>query len=284
LVADLRELLRKADKGGYAIPAFNYSDIWDLLAIIEAAEEENSPVIVSSNPLVVKAIGVDYLGAVGRVAMKTAKIPLIHHLDHSTSFELCIRCIDKGYSSVMIDGSALKLEENIALTKSVVEYAHSKGVYVEGEIGRIKGRGIEGGYKENNYLVKVEEAVQFVKETKVDALAIGIGTAHGFYKTKPKLNFKRLSEVNRVIDVPLVLHGGTGIPDEDIKRAIALGINKVNIGTLIHSTYMNSLREELNNRDKNPYTLDIMIPVKEKIKEVVRERIRVCLSNGKAPR
>jgi len=284
LIADLRELLRKADESGYAIPAFNYSDIWDLLAIIEAAEEENSPVIVSSNPLVVKAIGVNYLGAVGRVAMKMAKIPLIHHLDHSTSFEICIRCIERGYPSVMIDGSALKLEENIALTKSVVEFAHSKGVYVEGEIGRIKGRGMEGGYKEDDYLVEVEEAVQYVKETKVDSLAIGIGTAHGFYKMEPKLNFKRLSEVNKVIDIPLVLHGGTGIPDEDVKRAIALGMSKVNIGTLIHSAYMNSLREELNNRDENPYTLDVMIPVKEKVKEVVRERIRVCLSNGKAPR
>lgn len=276
---NLKELLKKADEGGYAIPAFNYSDIWDFLAIIEAAEEERSPVIISSNPLVVKAIGIDYLTAIGKVGVQLTRVPLIHHLDHSTSFELCAECVEKGYSSVMIDGSALKLEENIALTRKMVEFAHSKGVCVEGELGRIKGKSIEGEYKEKDFLVNVEEAIQFVKETKVNSLAIGIGTAHGFYKTKPELNFERLAEVNEAIKTPLVLHGGTGIPDEDIKKAISLGINKVNIGTIIHCTYMNSLKEELNKRDKNPYTLEVMLPVKEKIKKVAKERIRVCGSS-----
>lgn len=279
---DLKELLKDADEGGYAIPAFNYSDIWDFLAIIEAAEEESSPVIISSNPLVVGAIGVDYLATMGKTAMRIADVPLIHHLDHSISFELCARCIEKGYPSVMIDGSALELKENIALTRKVVELAHPKGVCVEGEIGRIMGKGIEGEYGGEDFLVNVEQAIQFVKETEVDSLAVGIGTAHGFYATKPKLNFQRLSEANEAIQTPLVLHGGTGLPDEDIKKAISLGINKVNIGTIIHCTYMNSLKEELNARDKNPYTLEVMSPVKGKIKEVVKERIKVCGSNGKA--
>ena len=278
---DLKELLKEADEGGYAVPAFNYSDIWDFLAIVEAAEEESSPVIISSNPLVVEAIGLDYLATMGKTAMQIAKIPLIHHLDHSSSFELCARCIEKGYPSVMIDGSTLGLKENIALTRKVVQFAHPKGVYVEGEIGRIMGKGIEGEYRGEDFLVNVEQAIQFVKETEVDSLAVGIGTAHGFYATKPKLNFQRLSEVNEAIQIPLVLHGGTGLPDEDIKRAISLGINKVNIGTIIHCTYMNSLKEELNARDKNPYTLEVMRPVKKKIKEVVKERIKVCGSNGK---
>ena len=278
---NLKELLKKADEDGYAIPAFNYSDIWDFLAIIEAAEEERSPVIISSNPLIAEAIGIDYLTAIGKVSMHLAKVPLIHHLDHSTSFELCAECIEKGYPSVMIDGSALKLKENIALTRKVVEFAHPKGVCVEGELGRIKGKSIEGEYRGEDFLVDVEEAIQFVKETKVDSLAIGIGTAHGFYKTNPELNFERLAEVNEAIKIPLVLHGGTGIPDEDIKKAISLGINKVNIGTIIHCTYMNNLKEELNKRDKNPYTLKVMLPVKEEIKKVVKERIRVCGSSGK---
>ncbi len=278
---NLKELLKMADEGGYAIPAFNYSDIWDFLAIVEAAEEEKSPVIISSNPLVVKAIGVDYLAVIGEVSMQLAEVSLIHHLDHSTSFELCAECIKKGYPSVMIDGSTLKLEENIALTREVVEFAHPKGVCVEGELGRIKGKSIEGKYKGEDFLVNVEEAIQFVKETKVDSLAIGIGTAHGFYDTNPELNFERLAEVNEAIKIPLVLHGGTGIPDEDIKKAISLGINKVNIGTIIHCTYMNSLKEELSKRDKNPYTLEVLLPVKEEIKKVVKERIRVCGSSGK---
>ena len=278
---NLKELLKKADEGRYAIPAFNYSDIWDFLAIIEAAEQERSPVIISSNPLVVKAIGVDYLAAINKVSVHLAKVPLIHHLDHSTSFELCVECVEKGYPSVMIDGSALKLEENIALTRKVVEFAHPKGVCVEGELGRIKGKSIEGEYKGEDFLVGVEEAIQFVKETKVDSLAIGIGTAHGFYETRPELNFERLAEVNEAIKISLVLHGGTGIPDEDIKKAISLGINKVNIGTIIHCTYMNSLKEELNRRDKNSYTLEVMLPVKEEIKKVVKEGIRVCGSSEK---
>ena len=278
---NLKELLKKADEGGYAIPAFNYSDIWDLLAIIEAAEEEKSSVIISSNPLVAKAIGIDYLAAIGKISVHLAKVPLIHHLDHSTSFELCAECVEKGYPSVMIDGSALKLEQNIALARRVVEFAHLKGVCVEGELGRIKGKSIEGKYKGEDFLVNVEEAIQFVKETKVDSLAIGIGTAHGFYKTSPELNFERLAEINEAIKIPLVLHGGTGIPDEDIKKAIFLGMNKVNIGTIIHCTYMNSLREELNKREKDPCTLEVMFPVKEKIKKVVKERIQVCGSSEK---
>ncbi len=278
---NLKALLKKADEGRYAIPAFNYSDIWDFLAIIEAAEEERSPVIISSNPLVAEAIGVDYLAAIGKVSMQLVKVSLIHHLDHSTSFDLCAECVEKGYPSIMIDGSALKLEENIPLARKVVEFAHPKGVCVEGELGRIKGKSIEGEYKGEDFLVNIEEAIQFVKETKVDSLAIGIGTAHGFYDTNPELNFQRLAEVNEAIKIPLVLHGGTGIPDEDIKKAISLGINKVNIGTVIHCTYMNSLKEELSKRDKNPYTLEVMLPVKEKIKKVVKERIRVCGSSGK---
>jgi len=278
---NLKELLKKADEGKYAIPAFNYSDIWDLLAIIEAAEEEKSSVIISSNPLVAKAIGIDYLAAIGKISVHLAKVPLIHHLDHSTSFELCAECVEKGYPSVMIDGSALKLKENIALTRKVVKFAHPKGVCVEGELGRIKGKSIEGKYKGEDFLINVEEAIRFVKETKVDSLAIGIGTAHGFYKARPELNFERLDEVNEAIKIPLVLHGGTGIPDEDIKKAISLGINKVNIGTIIHCTYMNSLKEELNKRDKNPYTLEVLLPVKEEIKKVVKEKIKICGSSEK---
>ncbi|GAH93149.1 unnamed protein product, partial [marine sediment metagenome] len=148
----------------YAIPAFNYSDIWDLLAIIEAAEEERSPVIISSNPLVVKAIGVDYLTAINKVSVHLAKISLIHHLDHSTRFELCAECVEKGYPSVMIDGSALKLKENIALARRVVEFAHPKSVCVEGELGRIKGKSIEGEYEAEDFLVNVEEAIRFKGE------------------------------------------------------------------------------------------------------------------------
>ncbi len=278
----LKELLHDADHGGYAIPSFNYSDLWDFLAIAEAAQEEQAPVMVASNPLVVQAIGADVLGAVGRAVMGKARIPLIHHLDHSFSVEMCKEAIDQGYPSVMIDASKHPLEENIRQVKEVVAYAHPRGVHVEAEIGKIKGKGIEGDFKGGDFLVEVEEAKKLVEATGVDSLAVGIGTAHGFYEGVPEINFTRLAEVNEALSIPLVLHGGTGIPEEDIRKAIRYGINKVNVGTIIHCTYMNSLREELNRRGENPYTLDVIKPVKERIKSVIKSWIRTCMANGKA--
>lgn len=278
----LKELLKKANQGGYAIPSFNYSDIWDFLAIIEAAEEEEAPVMIASNPLVVDQIGIELCGAFGKAAMEKAKIPLIHHLDHSLKVEMCRDAVNNGYPSVMIDASKYSLEENIRMVKEVVGFSHPKGVHVEAELGRIKGKGIEGDFMGGDFLVQVDEAITLVKETGVDSLAIGIGTAHGFYKGKPEINFERLAEVNDAVDISLVLHGGTGISEEDIRKAIKNGINKVNVGTIIHCTYMNSLREELMKRGLNTYMLDVIKPVKEKIKEVVKVWIRRCMVNKKA--
>jgi len=277
----LKDILMKADAGGYAIPSFNYSDIWDFLAIVEAAEEEEAPVMIASTPLVVTRIGVEICGAIGLAAMKKAKSPLIHHLDHSFSIEMCKDAIDNGYPSVMIDASKYELEENTRITKEVVEYAHPRGVFVEAEIGRIKGKGIEGDFKGGDFLVQVEEAIALVKATNVDSLAIGIGSAHGFYQGKPEINFDRLSEVNNAIDTPLVLHGGTGIPSEDVQRAIKNGINKLNVGTIIHCTFMNNMYKELKKAGENAYTIDIVKPVIEEIKKVVKSWIHTCIAQKK---
>jgi len=276
------DILLKADAEGYAVPAFNYSDIWDLQAIVEAAEEERAIIMISANPLVMAAIGTHMNAAMGQAAMEDAKTPVLQHLDHSFKEELCYDAIDHGFHSVMMDASKYPLNENIAIVKRVVDYAHARGVIVEAELGRIRGAGIEGEYTGTDFLVDPEECKELVKRTGADSLAIGIGNAHGFYKGKPELNFKRLKEVNDVVDVPLVLHGGTGIPAEDIQKAIKGGINKVNVGTIIHCTYMNGMREELNRLGENPYTLDVVKPVKEKIKAVVKEWIRVCMCSGRA--
>jgi len=278
----LRELLAAADNGGYAIPSFNYSDIWDFLAIVEAAKELNAPIMIASNPLVAEMISVEICGAIGVAAMEKATIPLCHHLDHSFTVDLCLRAIDNGYPSVMIDASKYDLARNIHDVKTVVDYAHPRNVHVEGEIGKIKGKGIEGNFTGGDFLVEVADAVALVEATGLDSLAVGIGTAHGFYEGKPEINFKRLAEVNEAVSIPLVLHGGTGISEEDIKKAIKYGINKVNVGTIIHCTYMNNLRKELNARDENPYTLEVVKPVMEKIKEVVKMWIKVCMADGKA--
>ena len=278
----LKELLQKADNGGYAIPAFNYSDIWDFLAIIEAAEELEAPVMLASNPLVVEAIGVEICGAMGVAAMAKAKTPLIHHLDHSFSYEMCSDAVKNGYPSIMIDASKYPLEENISIVNKVIAMARTQGVHVEAELGKIKGKTIEGDFVGGDFLIDVDEAVTFVKKTQVDSLAVGIGTAHGFYVGEPEINFERLAQVNKAIDIPLVLHGGTGIPEDQVRRAIKNGINKVNVGTIIHCTYMKNLKDELNRRGENPYTLDVIKPVKKKIKEVVKSWIHTCMANGKA--
>jgi fructose/tagatose bisphosphate aldolase len=155
-------------------------------------------------------------------------------------------------------------------------------VFVEGEVGRIKGMGIEGRFTGNDFLARVDDCVRFVAESHADSLAVGIGTAHGFYEGKPELHFDRLEEINAAVKVPLVLHGGTGIPQDDVRRAIRGGINKVNVGTIIHCTYMNAVRAELNARGENPYTLDVMKPVRAAVKNVVGQWIRVCMADGKA--
>ena len=279
---DVGKILAAADAGGFAVPAFNYSDIWDFLAIVEAAEEMNAPVFISSNQQVVTDIGIELTGALGAAAIAKAKIPLIHHLDHSNKVEICRAAVDHHYPSVMIDASARPLEQNIAAVKEVVAYARPHGVFVEGEVGRIQGMGVEGMYSGTDFLARVEDCEKFVAESGVDSLAAGIGTAHGFYKGKPEIHFDLLEKINQAVNVPLVLHGGTGIPEEDVRRAIKGGINKVNVGTIIHCTYMNAVRAELNARGENPYTLDVMKPVRARIKEVVKSWIRVCMADGKA--
>jgi ketose-bisphosphate aldolase len=279
---EVGRILAAADAGGFAVPAFNYSDIWDFLAIVEAAEELDAPIFISSNQQVVTDIGIELTGAFGAAAIKKARIPLIHHLDHSNKVEICLAAVDNGYPSVMIDASARPLAENIAAVKKVVSYAHPHGVFVEGEVGRIQGMGVEGMYTGTDFLARLEDVEQFVAESGADSLAAGIGTAHGFYKGKPEIHFDLLERINAAVKVPLVLHGGTGIPEEDVKRAIRGGINKVNVGTIIHCTYMNAVRAELNARGENPYTLDVMKPVRTVIKNVVKQWIKVCMADGKA--
>lgn len=276
------DILKRADQNGYAIPAFNFSDIWDLQAIVEAAEEEDAVIMLAANPLVIDAFGVDTCAAMGLNAAKKSGAPVLLHQDHSFQAQSCLAALESGFKSVMMDASKYELDENISIVRSVVEAAHACGAVVEAEIGRIRGKGIEGDFTGGDFLADPEASVALVRESGCDSLAVGIGNAHGFYQGKPELNFERLKEINRLVDVPLVLHGGTGIPAEDIRQAIEGGINKINVGTIIHCTYMNALRDELNSLPVNPYTLDVMPPVKEKIKAVVKEWIRVCMCEGKA--
>jgi len=168
------------------------------------------------------------------------------------------------------------------MTADVVSYAHPRGIFVEGEIGKIKGNTEESQYANGDFLVQVPDAVKLVQSTGVDILAVGIGTAHGFYQGKPEINFQRLAEVNEALSIPLVLHGGTGIPAEDVRKAIKNGINKVNVGTIIKYTYLSSVFETLKRVGPTIHTIDLMLPAVEAIKEEVKRWIAVCMSDGKA--
>lgn len=267
--------LAYSDKNGFAIPAFNYSDIWELEAILMAAEEERAIVYTASNMRVTESLGVGLLGAMGKQNYEFYHGHAINHLDHSRSVELCKQAVDAGYQSVMIDASTCSLEENIAQTREVVEYAHARGVVVEAEIGKILGRGVESNYQGDDYLVQVDDAIALANATGVDSLAIGIGTAHGFYKQAPNINIERLKEVNAALDIPLVLHGGTGVPYDIVRACIENGMAKVNVGTLLHATYIDALRKELAHFESTNIS-DLMEPVRDAIKAVVKEWIHVC--------
>lgn len=274
-----RDILLDAQRQRRGVAAFNFTDIWDLTAIVNAAQRRNVPVMVSSYWGVAEALSVEVCQGMADALRRRATVPVILHLDHSSSVPLCIAAIDAGYPSVMIDGSMCPLAENIRMTREVVQYAHRKGVIVEGEIGKVLGRDVEADGP-GGFLADVGEAVELVAQTNVDSLAVGIGTAHGFYKEDPKIHFDRLQQLSAAIDVPLVLHGGTGIPDEDIRKAIRCGITKVNVGTIIHTTYLRSLRDELIRAGDFPFTIDVMRQVLPKIEEVLDDRLRVITSDG----
>ena len=271
----VENLFQNAEKNGYAIPHFNHSDFWDMSAIVEAAQQSGTPIFLACLPKVIETIGIDKLGAIAKIVMEESNVPVIYHLDHCHSVELCLEAVNYGYKSVMIDAADLPLEENIAAVKKVVEYAHAKGGHVEAEIGKIKSAGDEG-YTPEETLAGVEEAKRLVEETNVDALAVSIGSEHGFYQHEPKLNYDLLNILHSNIKVPLVLHGGSGIPEEKVRRAINGGIRKVNVGTHVRYTYIKSVGEAIEKMGAMTHTADIMAYAKKNVKEVVKEWMRIC--------
>lgn len=228
-------------------------------------------------------MGLEYAVAMARVAAEESGLPIALHLDHGSSFEIVMKCIRAGFTSVMFDGSHLPLEENIRLTKKVVEAAHAVGVSVEGELGTIGG--VEDDLSvddEDAMLAKPEEAIRFWEETGVDALAIAVGTAHGMYKGEPRIRFEIIEEVARNIDVPIVLHGGSGVPDEAIRKSIELGVGKINVNTENQVAMTNTIRDIFARDEKVYDPRKYLGPAKDAMKEVVRAKIRLFGSAGKA--
>lgn len=276
-------IIKNAQKKGYAIAAFNVHNLETIQAVVEAAWEECSPIIIQTSPRTLDHAGVPYISACVKMASELYNIPICLHLDHCESFDLIIKCIKFGYTSVMIDSSKLPYQENIAMVKKVLEVAKAAGVSVEGEIGRIGRTEDETNVDDYNATLTIpEEARDFAIGTGVDTLAIAIGTAHGAYKGEPKLDFERLNAIKSIVDIPLVLHGCSGVPDDAIKKAIRGGICKVNIATDLKVSMASAIQEVFMENPKENDPRKYMGNAKKAIKVVAREKIRLCGSKDRA--
>jgi fructose-bisphosphate aldolase class II len=305
LLVTNKELMVPARKNGYAIPALNVQNLESLTAVAEAAVEEKSPVILAISPSVVKYAGLPYIFCMAKTAAQNAPVPMSIHLDHGEDFEIASRCVEAGFTSVMIDGSFLKLEDNIALTKKVVAMAHPKGVSVEAELGKLAGVEERTVEEKDAILTDPENAKEFVEQTGVDTLAVAIGTSHGAYKFKSeaKLDIERLRIISQKVSIPLVLHGASSVPPqltekankygaqlgnakgnsiEEIQKAIPLGIAKVNVDTDLRLAFLGAVREVLANSPKEFDPRKILGPAKAAMKEVAKTKMQQFGSAGKA--
>lgn len=278
-----KEILQAAKKGGYAVGAFNVNNMEIVQAIVEAAEEERSPVLLQASQGAIKYAGLDYIVALVRVAAGKVSVPVALNLDHGTSFEQAMKCIRGGFTAVMLDGSHYPFDENVAIVKKVADVAHAVGVSVEGELGRIGGTEDDISVDAKDaYMTLPEEAKKFADLTEVDALAVAIGTAHGVYHGEPKLDFERLSAIREVVDCALVLHGASGVPDEAIKKAVEIGVQKINIDTEIRQAFTNGIKKVMAEKPNEFDPRKLLGPSKEAMKEVVKSKMRLFGSSKKA--
>ncbi|HWP98381.1 MAG TPA: class II fructose-1,6-bisphosphate aldolase [Syntrophomonadaceae bacterium] len=277
------ELLAHAEKEGYAVGAFNANNMEIVQAILKAAELEKSPVIMQASQGAISYAGLEFITGMVRIAAQSSPVPVALHLDHGTDFDQVVRCIRSGFTSVMYDGSKLSLEENIALTRKVLDMTRPIGVSVEAELGKIGGTEdhVVVSEKEAMY-TDPEEARYFVEQTGIESLAIAIGTAHGQYKGEPKLDFQRLATIKALVKIPIVLHGSSGVPDESIRQAISLGVRKVNIDTNIREAFVGEMFRVMKEKPDEIDPRKILGPARDVTVELIREKIRLFGSAGRA--
>ena len=277
-----KQLLLDAQKGGYAVGAFNVENMEMVQAVVAAAEELRSPVIMQTTPSTVKYANLNYFYENVKVAAQESSVPVVIHLDHGNSFELAMQAYRTGYTSIMIDGSHEGFEDNIALTSAVVKACHPGEVPIEAELGKVGGKedDLDGG--EGDPYTNPQEAAEFVERTGIDSLAVAIGTAHGVYKGVPKLDFSRLSEIRKAVSIPLVLHGTSGVPDEDVAECIKRGICKVNYATDLRIAFTKGINQVLK---ENPDTIDpkkYNAKGREEVRKYVKHKMKICQSIAKA--
>lgn len=275
------KLLLDAQKGGYAVGAFNVENMEMVQAVVAAAEELRAPVIMQTTPSTVKYAGLAYYYANAKAAAEAASVPVAIHLDHGDSFALAMQALRSGYTSIMIDGSHRVFEENIAISKAVVDACAPSKVPVEAELGKVGGKedDLDGG---NGGYTDPAEAKEFVERTGVSSLAVAIGTAHGVYAGEPKLDVERLGEIRKVVEIPLVLHGASGLTDEAVQECIKRGICKVNFATELRIAYSDAVKKYLADAPETFDPKKYGAAGRESVKQLVMGRMKVCGCNGKA--
>ncbi|MBN1046562.1 MULTISPECIES: tagatose bisphosphate family class II aldolase [unclassified Clostridium] len=276
-ILSTKQMLLKAQKEGYAVPAFNIHNLETLQVVVDTAMKMRSPVIIAGTPSTIEYAGAAYIEAMAEVAARKYDIPIAIHLDHFEDIDEIKKNIDIGFRSCMIDASKEEFEVNIEKVKEVVEYAHEYDATVEAELGKLGGKEDDLIVSEKDSMyTNPDDAAEFVERTGVDSLAVAIGTAHGLYKGKAKLDFERLKDIRSKVHVPLVLHGASDVPDELVKKAISLGICKVNIATDLKIPFSDAVKEYFK---ENPNANDprkYMTPGKEAMEKIVENKIKVC--------
>ena len=279
-IEKISNILKDADQNGYGVAAFNVFNYESIAWAIEVAEEEKTPIIIQFYPGFHVHIPLSTVVSIAVDLAANVKVPIGLHLDHSHTFEQVMSGVKYGYPSVMIDGSLLDFDENVKLTRKVVECAHAMGVEVEAELGHVGSAAIREDFTNPNHFTDPEAAKRFVDLTGVDSLAISVGNAHGQYISAPVLDFERIKKINSLVEVPLVLHGGSGIPDDQLQKSIQLGMNKFNIATEYNRAFYEGLKPYMLESDARGYMYGCLNRAKEAVKNFLRNKIRTLNPKG----
>ena len=275
------ELLARARKEHYAVPAFNANCYEMINALIRAAEAEGAPLIVQIGKKWLSYLPADEIGALALHLAKKASVPVCIHLDHGADYAMAKACLESGFTSVMYDGSSLPDAENIQNTRAVVELAKHYGVPVEGEIGQVLQAEDLGEGQEPDFLTDPDQALRFVAETGVSSVAVAVGNVHHMKKKQAKLDFDRIEKLRRLIDIPLVVHGCSGVSDADVAKAVSLGINKVNVATEYNITFTDALRDYTTANPGSFFPMDAMTAAMNRVEAIARDRIHVLSAQNR---
>ena len=282
MLATAKEVLAEARANQYAVPGFDCVEDVMVRAILEMAQQCRAPVFIMCLEPDLRGNGWHYIPGLVKAVARHHDIPVVLHLDHAGELDSIRRAVELGFTSVMIDGSSLPFEENVALTKAAAEIARPAGASIEGELGHVGGADLEETEHRENVLTEPDEVARFIEQTGVDSLAVSIGTSHGVYKSLPNLNIERLQELHEASSVPLVLHGGSGTPGEQIQNAVRHGISKLNIYADCRVAMGKGLKRAAESaRRKDPLPQQVFGPIKEEVAAVAREKIELLFANNR---